>query len=119
MRGRELWVSDGTSAGTQLYADMGTLVVGSSPQSLVNAAGRLCFTANGGPRGRELWTLPIQGDVNHDGSVDAADAGLLFANWTGDPLPYEQEFRDDLVGDQAHKKRSTYNHLVDSIMAET
>jgi len=32
-----------------------------------------------------LEPVVIPGDLNSDDSVDAMDAGIMFANWTGDP----------------------------------
>ena len=32
------------------------------------------------------WTGSGLGDCNSDGIVDAADAGIMFAEWTGDAL---------------------------------
>jgi ELWxxDGT repeat protein len=58
VRGRELWKSDGTAAGTTLVKD--TRPGPSSawryaPQYLTNVNGTLFFTANDGMLGRELW----------------------------------------------------------------
>ncbi|QGJ71517.1 Hypothetical protein PBC10988_32240 [Planctomycetales bacterium 10988] len=53
--GRELWATDGTSAGTQLVKDI-NLLGHSNPDDLVNVNGTLFFTADSGfPHGRELW----------------------------------------------------------------
>ena len=53
--GRELWTSDGTTAGT---VQVKNLRVGgsSNPTGLTRAGGALYFTANAGDAGRELWT---------------------------------------------------------------
>ena len=58
--GRELWVSDGTSAGTQLLTDINPdqnygYSYGSAPESLVKYRDKLYFAANDGENGRELW----------------------------------------------------------------
>lgn len=53
--GRELWVSDGTAAGTKLVAEINPSG-GSSPQGLVNVNGTLYFSAIDGVTGRELWS---------------------------------------------------------------
>jgi ELWxxDGT repeat protein len=52
----ELWVSDGTPAGTHLFADIrpGELE-GSIPTGLTVFEGRLYFSADDGVHGRELW----------------------------------------------------------------
>ena len=53
-RGRELWISDGTSAGT-FAIDINPGTSGSSPTGLVNVGGRVYFAADDGTSGRELW----------------------------------------------------------------
>lgn len=54
--GRELYKSDGTSAGTVLVKDLWTGTGNSSdPQNLTNVNGTLFFTAVDGTGGRELW----------------------------------------------------------------
>lgn len=53
-RGRELWKSDGSAAGTVLVKDIAASG-SSSPTELVNVGGTLYFTADDGIRGRELW----------------------------------------------------------------
>ena len=57
----ELWVTDGTEAGTNLVKDINTTVydngepVGSAPNEMINYNGMLYFTADDGIHGRELW----------------------------------------------------------------
>jgi ELWxxDGT repeat protein len=54
--GRELWMSDGTQAGTHLVADIRHGSKGSEPRALTAMGGKLYFSANGGGGlGRELW----------------------------------------------------------------
>ncbi|AGC77900.1 putative secreted protein (Por secretion system target) [Nonlabens dokdonensis] len=52
--GRELWVTDGTAAGTSLVADIRTGSAGSSPFNYFIFNNALYFTANDGAS--ELWT---------------------------------------------------------------
>ncbi|WP_299404755.1 ELWxxDGT repeat protein [Acaryochloris sp. IP29b_bin.148] len=55
IRGRELWVSDGTEPGTQLVKDINPRI-GSYPSSGIEVDGKLFFTADDfGAIGRELW----------------------------------------------------------------
>jgi ELWxxDGT repeat protein len=54
-RGRELWVSDGTDAGTHLVRDINPGAAGSKPALLTRVGTRLFFTAQDGRHGRELW----------------------------------------------------------------
>lgn len=54
--GVELYVTDGTTAGTRLVADIRPGASGSSPTHLLNVNGALFFSAAGGATiGRELW----------------------------------------------------------------
>jgi len=53
--GRELWKTDGTSAGTKMVKDVRGGSRGSFPADLINVNGTLFFTANDGQHGRELW----------------------------------------------------------------
>jgi ELWxxDGT repeat protein len=60
--GQELWVSDGTAAGTQLVKDINPVSVGSfgvgssSPRDFFVFNGKLFFTADDGSTGQELWS---------------------------------------------------------------
>ncbi|GEN07223.1 ELWxxDGT repeat-containing protein [Myxococcus fulvus] len=54
--GEELWVSDGTPAGTRRVKDVRPGATGSEPAALAVAGGQLYFTADDGTHGRELWT---------------------------------------------------------------
>ena len=58
--GRELWVSDGTSEGTELVADInpgsdGNYNYDSDPSNFIEFNGKLYFSADDGENGRELW----------------------------------------------------------------
>ena len=58
--GRELWVSDGTSSGTQLLADINPSSnygnsYGSYARNFTEFDGKLYFTADNGENGDELW----------------------------------------------------------------
>ncbi len=55
VNGTELWVTDGTTAGTRLVADLRGGPAGSDPQHLTAAGGLLWFSADDGATGRELW----------------------------------------------------------------
>lgn len=54
--GTELWVTDGTSAGTRLVLDIRRGPSSSAPAELVAAGERIYFSAEDGEHGRELWT---------------------------------------------------------------
>lgn len=53
--GRELWSTDGTAAGTQLFMDINPGAANSSFQSPMSHDGQLYFTANDGVNGSEPW----------------------------------------------------------------
>src|SRR5436190_915521 len=53
-RGRELWKSDGTVAGTKVVRDINHGKGSSSPQALRNVGGTLFFAAEDGTHGIEL-----------------------------------------------------------------
>jgi ELWxxDGT repeat protein len=53
--GIELWVTDGTPAGTSLLADISPGPSSSVPSGLVAAGGAVWFTAQDPKHGRELW----------------------------------------------------------------
>jgi ELWxxDGT repeat protein len=55
INGRELWVNDGTTAGTQLVADINSGSYGSNPFGFTEFNGKLYFSADDGINGRELW----------------------------------------------------------------
>jgi ELWxxDGT repeat protein len=53
--GRELWVSNGTAAGTSLVKDINPGGTGSYPTYLTNLNGTLFFNANDGTHGVQIW----------------------------------------------------------------
>jgi ELWxxDGT repeat protein len=56
VHGDELWISDGTTAGTRLYQDIAQ-VGGSRPENLTVFQNTLYFVADDGIHGNELWKL--------------------------------------------------------------
>lgn len=53
--GRELWVTDGTAAGTKRVLDVRPGPDSSAPEGLTAAGDRVFFSADDGVLGRELW----------------------------------------------------------------
>lgn len=53
--GEELWISDGTPAGTHLVKDIDPGSDGSYPQSLMPLENQLLFVAGDGVHGRQVW----------------------------------------------------------------
>jgi ELWxxDGT repeat protein len=81
--GEELWVSDGTAAGTHPFLDLRQGPAGSRPLLLSKAAGRLFFTADDGEHGSELWST--DGTAAHTAMVADVAPGPLSA-WPGRPV---------------------------------
>ncbi len=55
VNGTELWITDGTEAGTVLLKDINVGSASSSPSRLTAFGSRVIFTANDGVNGTELW----------------------------------------------------------------
>jgi ELWxxDGT repeat protein len=57
VQGMELWMTDGTTAGTRLLSDVAPGVMSASPLQLTVSGSRLFFVADEGVHGRELWSV--------------------------------------------------------------
>ena len=84
--GRELWVTDGTTEGTVLAADIRPGKSGSNPTELTATETELFFAADDGVTGNELWKIDLTtrrnpGDANNDGTVDIKDFWVLAENF--------------------------------------
>ena len=80
--GQELWVTDGTTEGTQLFQDINPGSDSSYPGDLTVVGDQLFFTANDGTTGNELWvaTIPdniISGDETNNRLDGTADIDLI------------------------------------------
>lgn len=87
--GRELWVSDGTEAGTHLFKELRPGTAYASIADFCVFKGKLFFTADDGGSGREIWQTDgtVAGTTIFMDVVPGADgsmANALFAN--GDKL---------------------------------
>ena len=77
--GRELWVSDGTTAGTQLVADIypgsddNTYAYSSNASSLTVLNDELFFGANDGINGNELFKLTVDDSINIISGTNRSD----------------------------------------------
>ncbi|MDX1488869.1 MAG: hypothetical protein R3268_11750, partial [Acidiferrobacterales bacterium] len=69
VNGRELWMSDGTNAGTVLVKDIRSGGGSSNPANLTVFNGALYFSADDGVNGRELW----KSDGTDAGTVSVKD----------------------------------------------
>jgi len=77
--GPELFVSDGTAAGTRVVKDIRPGNFGSAPAELTDVNGTLYFVANDGVTGYELW------------KTDGTEAGtVLVKDIIAGPAPFEQ-----------------------------
>ncbi len=89
--GRQLWVSDGTSAGTKVVKALGTPATptnlypaGASPVVVAVVGSQVLFAADDGVRGRELWVT----DGTVAGTKLAADLNPGSGSGIGGDLPY-------------------------------
>jgi ELWxxDGT repeat protein len=87
---REIWVTDGTAAGTQLVADIGPGSYGSFPNLFTSLGdGRVLFQADNLTQGVELWvsdgtpegTFMVKdiwgGEINNPGEGSGYPAGIV------------------------------------------
>ncbi len=84
--GSELWVSDGTAAGTVMVKDINSGADGSKPMSFYTVGGKLFFSADNGANGRELWVTDgtssgttMVKDINQSGSGLGEENSFRFA----------------------------------------
>jgi ELWxxDGT repeat protein len=91
IHGRELWRTDGTSAGTFMVKNL-NLTSGSDPQSFKAVGSTLFFTATDPHHGRELWVSDgsapgtrLVKDIRPgpSGTFDPANHGFLFGGVNG------------------------------------
>ncbi|MBF5041630.1 HYR domain-containing protein [Aggregicoccus sp. 17bor-14] len=61
--GRELWLTDGTPAGTRLVGDVAPGFASSDPRAMGRAGRFLFFAADDRRSGQELWALPLRAAV--------------------------------------------------------
>ena len=83
--GRELWVTDGTTAGTRLVADIQPGDGNGAPFDFIEYNGLLYFTANDGTNGSELWRTDGTADgtelvanINPDGGTSNPNFKFVF-----------------------------------------
>jgi ELWxxDGT repeat protein len=105
--GRDLWVSDGTLAGTKRVGNSTFLSDPSGPEKLINVNGTLFFQGYSSANGAELWKATTSGatvtveevkDINAAGGESSAIDGpfnaagtLLFTAYDGDALDHGLE----------------------------
>lgn len=84
VHGRELWITDGTPAGTHLLVDLMPGPAGSDPTALAGVSGRVFLSAFTPQSGREPWVCDAQGprmigDLNTSGTPAAGSLPEGFA----------------------------------------
>ena len=83
VNGAEPWVSDGTSAGTYMLADITPGSSNSTTSSLQNLHfrfnGKYCFFIANNPSGQNLWRT----DGNSGGTIQLTTEGGLYSNYSG------------------------------------
>lgn len=96
--GRELWVTDGTTAGTSLVADIQRGPESSVPTDLAACGNHVYFAASDGTHGRELWRTDgtpagtslvkdifVGGEAEPSGFVALPNGTVLFTATALDP----------------------------------
>jgi ELWxxDGT repeat protein len=109
--GRELWITDGTQAGTRLVADINPGPASSEPAEIVPLGDLFLFSADDGEHGRELWRSdgtatgtalvadisPERGNgLTTQSLLAATNAGFLFVAY--DPEHGRELWRTDGTG---------------------
>ena len=81
--GLELWRTDGSAEGTELFAEINETELGSNPAEFTVVGDRLFYTADDGVHGRELWSTDgttegtrLHVDL-HEGATASNPAELL------------------------------------------
>jgi ELWxxDGT repeat protein len=88
--GTELWVSDGTAAGTVMVADINPGAGNSGPANFTRIGGLVFFSANNGTIGIELWAVPLGafgGALAEPVGIGCPGTGNLIPASTGVGLP--------------------------------
>lgn len=75
--GREPWRSNGFAAGTARLLDINPGSASSEPLEFTQSGGLVCFSADDGARGRELWAMPAFPAVFAYGSGCPGTGGLV------------------------------------------
>jgi len=78
--GMELWVTDGTEAGTVMVEDINPGSAGSDPAQLVEFEGSIYFVATDATNGRELRKYTPEVSSSISGTVTDFDSGNLLSN---------------------------------------
>ena len=94
---RELWRTDGTTAGTFLLRDINPGVAGSLPSSLTSVGGTLFFAATDGPEGSTLSFSPNTGRELWKSDGTAAGT-VLVANIAPDSAAFQRLVFDPILG---------------------
>ena len=111
--GRQLWRTDGTTAGTTIVDDINPLSVGTSQQGanvydVTSVKGRLFFQANDGTHGAELWTsLGKASATSLVKDINISDAGSSPTQFVGSGGITYFEANDGVHGGELWKTDGT------------
>ncbi len=90
-RGIELWMTDGTAAGTVIVQDLVSGSGSSSPQNFAVINGNVFLSATTPTTGRELFEIRgLMADANRDGFVNTLDFTILAQNFGKSPATFSQ-----------------------------
>lgn len=81
--GEELWMSDGTEAGTVLVKDVQAGAASSFPTAMIDSNGLVFFEADDGVAGREVW----RSDGTAAGTMMVKDIGPGAASYRTSSIP--------------------------------
>lgn len=84
--GFELWRTDGTAAGTALFADLMPGAESSYPRHLALSGGRLFFGAEHPQLGNEPWTVQLQATSQDIGYGCTPTTSIPPSMWSDDPV---------------------------------
>lgn len=84
--GWELWYTDGTAAGTKMFADLVPGPASSFPRHLAFSGGRLLFSAEHPQLGREPWVLELHATSQDVGYGCTPTTTVPPRLWSDDPV---------------------------------
>jgi ELWxxDGT repeat protein len=106
-KGSELWVSDGTAAGTKMVKDINPDAEDAiTAPSYIYTTTALYFTADDGVHGSELWKTDgteantvMVADINPDTDPTSSDADIFFGPMVNDKVIFQATNGDNVASD--------------------
>ena len=120
--GAELWVSDGTAAGTRRLADICPGACSSDPRNFSVVGDRLYFDADDGIHGREPWMLRAGSDqpellADMMPGIESSNPGVIRA--VGMTSSFPAELRTLFVGKRPDVGRELFRIENDTVLLDT